>query len=141
MKLFKSKLANRLAIAKTIGFVFWLLGFFLMPVVFNETDLMLRFAFLAWYTTFWVIIWLFWIMKKHPVINMPTPFWFRWIFMWAWLNFVLALFMYDRLVLLIQGTTWEWMSPFWIILEWLVIWLIIDYFATKFGWEGKELLK
>ncbi|QFR39346.1 hypothetical protein A9Q91_03875 [Candidatus Gracilibacteria bacterium 28_42_T64] len=141
MKLFKSKLANRLAIAKTIGFVFGLLGFFLMPVVFNETDLMLRFAFLAWYTTFGVIIGLFGIMKKHPVINMPTPFWFRGIFMGAWLNFVLALFMYDRLVLLIQGTTWEGMSPFWIILEGLVIGLIIDYFATKFGGEGKELLK
>ena len=32
-------------------------------------------------------------------------------------------------------------SPFWIVFEWAILWLIIEYFATKFGWEGKELIK
>ncbi len=139
---FKSKLANRLATAKTIGLVFWLLGFFLAPVFFSDVDLMFRFGILLWYATIWWILWLFWIMDKHPVIKKwKFPFWFRWIFMWVWMNFVLVLFTYNKLLLLMQWSSFSGWSPYWIVVEWAIIWIIIEFFATKAWWEGKKLLK
>ena len=141
MSLFKTKFSIRLAIAKTIGFIFWLIWFFILPIMFGEKDLMLRLAILFWYTTLWGIIWIFGIMDKHPVLNFSMPFWFRWSLMWAWMNFLLVLFIYDRFVLMMQGTIIDWISPFWIIIEWVIIWIIIDFFATKFAWEGKKLVK
>lgn len=141
MKLFDSKLMNRLAVWKTIGFIIWLVAFISLPLVFNWTDYMLRFALLFWYTTFWVIIWVFWVWVQYPIFKIKISYWFRWAFMWAWLNFVLAMFMYDKLALLMQWTSFAWYSPFWIVLEWLILWVFIDYIATKCVWEGKELMK
>jgi len=144
MSLFKKKwlstLAKRLIIAKWIGFIFWLIGFFLLPI-FGETDLMFRFAILFWYTTMWLILWIMWFMDKHPIFNIRITYWCRWMLIWAWMNFVLALFMYNNLITLMKWTTFEWYSPFCIVIEWLIIWLIIEYFATKYAWEGKNLLK
>jgi len=135
MDLFKSRLMNRIAIGKSIGFIFWLVAFFLVPLFLTDAGLLLRFGLLFWYTTLWAIIWVFWVWVKHPVCNMSIPFWFRWILIGAWMNFVLALFMYSNLVALMY-----WYSPFWIMLEWALFWLIVDYVGTKFIWEGKELL-
>jgi len=141
MDLFKTKLWKRTVIAKSIWFWFWLIGFLLLPVYLNEADLMLRFAILFWYTTLGWIIGLFGIMDTHPVLpKIPFPFWFRWMFLWAWMNFMLVLFIYNDIVIMIQWTSFEWYSPFWIITEWIIIWLIIEFFATKYGWEGKELV-
>ena len=142
MKLFASKLAVRLTIAKTLGFVFWLLGFILLPLLLNEPSIIFRLAILFWYTTLGGFLWIFGLINKHPSFtNWKFPFWFRWIFLWAWMNFVLVLFIYDRLNIMILWTVFEWFSPYRLILEWAAIWLIIEYFATKFWWEGKKLIK
>ncbi len=139
-KLLKSKVAKRMATAKTIGFIFGLLGFFLMPYFFVEADMYFRVAMLLWLTTLWGLVWLFGYMDRHPVfVNWKFPFWFRWIFIWVWMNFMLVLFIYSDLVTMMNGTSFEWWSPYWIMVDWAFIWLIADYFATKFGWEGKEL--
>lgn len=139
MKLFKSKLANRLAISKTIWLVFWWVLFFMIPSLFGEQDLFLRFGTWAWYITLGWIIWLMGIMDRHPAMNFAMPFWIRWLFIWAWMNFVLVLFVYDNMNTLMLGTAWEWLSPWWIVLEWALFWIIADYFAT-WAWEWKELL-
>jgi len=145
MSLFKKKkwlniLAKRIIIAKTIGFIFWFIWFVCLYLI-SKTDLMFNFGILLWYTTLWWIIWIFWFINKHPIFNIRISYYFRWIFLWAWMNFVLALFMYDNLVIFMMWTYFEWFSPFWIILEWATIWLIAEYFATKYAWEGKKLLK
>lgn len=141
MKLFDSKLMNRLALWKAIGFAVWLVAFFMIPIVFSDADLMLRLAVLFWYTTLWALVWIFWVWDHYPIFDLKVPYWFRWVWLWAWMNFVLALFMYDKLTLLMQWTFLEWYSVFWIVLEWAIIWLVVDCIATKTIWEGKELLK
>jgi len=140
---FKSGLANRIATWKTWGFIVWLLGFILLSVYFDNVSLIFRLWILFWYTTMWWIIWLFGIIDSHPVFpKWKFPFWFRWIFLWAWMNFLLVLFTYDQLLVLSKPTSiFAWFSPYWIILEWAIIWLIIEYFATKSGWEGKKIIK
>ena len=141
MDIFKSKLLNRIAIWKSIGLVFWLSAFFIMPMFFTNADIFLRFALLFWYTTLWAIIWVFGVWVKYPGLGIWIRYWIRWAFIGAWMNFVLALFMYNELTLLMQGTFMEWCSPFLIILEWAIFWFIIDAVATKYMWDGKKLVK
>ena len=140
MDLFGSKLMNRISLWKSIGFVFWLGAFCLMPLFFTEASLMLQWALFLWYTTLWSFIWVFGVWTKHPLFPFHVSYWLRWIFIWAWMNFLLALFMYNDLVFLLQWTYFEWWSPFWIVLEWAIFWLIVDFIATKYIWEGKELM-
>ncbi len=140
MKLFESRLLNRIAIWKTIGLIFWGSAFFLMPLVFTEADTLLRFGLLFWYITLWAIVWIFGVLDKHLVLNIPIPFWIRWAFIWGWMNFVLALFMYNKLNMLMLGTFLDWYSPFRIIAEWMLFWFIVDLIATKSIWEGKRLV-
>jgi len=136
----KSKVAKRMAIAKTAGFIFWLIGFILLPYFTSEVDMFFRVGILLWYTTLWWLVWLFGFMDKHPVFtSWKFPWWVRWAFIWAWMNFVLVLFIYSDIQTLISNSPFDWYSPFWMITEWITIWFIIDYFATKFGGEGKEL--
>lgn len=137
----KSKLAQRIIVWKFIWAIFWWIAFFIIPNLLNNANLFLRFWVWLWYITLWVVIWLFWIMSNHPVLKFPMPFRVRWIVLWWWMNFVLALFVYNDLIIVMKGTIFEWYSPFRIIVEWMIFWLIADHFATKIAWEWKELLK
>lgn len=141
MKLFESKFANRIAISKTVGIIFGWIWFFVIPKIFSNADLFLRFWVWFWYISLWWVIWLMWIMKKHPVLNLHMPFWFRWAFIWAWMNFVITLFIHDKLVFLMTWTFFDWYSPFWLVVEWIIFWVLTDFLATKYAWEWKTLIK
>ena len=141
MNLFKSKLMNRIALWKAIGLLIWGAGFFMIPVMFSNSDMFLRFGLLFWYVTLWATIWIYGVWTKYPFWNISVPFWFRWILIWGWMNFVLALFMYDNLSSLMVWSIIEWCSPFWIVLEWAIFWLIVDTITTKVVWEGSALIK
>ncbi len=142
MKIFKNKLANRLAISKSLGFLIWLLGFFCIPYFFADADIYFKLAILFWYTTFWGIIGLMGVMSKHPAIEgFKLPWWFRWIFIGAWLDFVIALFMYHSLDAMMVWTMFEGWSPFWIVAEWAIVWFIIDWITTAVAGDGKKLCK
>jgi len=141
MKIFDSKLINRIALWKTIGFAVWLVVFFIIPLLIPNASLMLRFAVILWYTTLWAIIWTFWVLDKYPAFNLKISYWFRWVWIWVWMNFILVMFIFDKLTLLMQWTCFEWYSPFRIVLEWAIIWFIIDYITTKTIWDGKDLIK
>ena len=141
MKLFETKLIKRIAIWKSIGFIFWLAAFYIMPLFFPEASSMLSWAIFLWYITLWAIIWVFGVWNNIPIFKITVPYWLRWIWIWGWMNFILALFMFDNLTWLMAGTYMEWRSPFRIVLEWAVFWLIVDTITTKKVWEGKALMK
>lgn len=137
----KPSLIRRVAIAKTVGFVFGLIGFFLIPIMSPGEDLMVRFGVLLWYGTLGAIVGMFGVMTYHPVLKMPMPWWFRSGVMGGWMNFVLLLFTYDRFAAMMTdyfGPSAP--SPWWMILEGVFVGLVCGFFATRFGGEGKELL-
>lgn len=132
-------LFNRIAIGKIIGFIIGLIGFICLPILAPEpSTLMLRFGVLLWYTTVGAVIGVFGVLTYHPVLKLPLPWWFRAPFIGAWMNFVLALIAYDKMQAVIIAVMGEGYSPFWFSLEGAVVGLIIGYFATRFGGEGKE---
>ena len=134
-------LITRIAIGKTVGLAFGLLGFFLMPVLAPGADEFLSWGVLLWYPTLGAVIGMFGVLNWHPVLELPMPWWIRAPFIGAWMNFVLTFFAYDGMkAVLIDmfGTDGTFQSPFWFTAEGAVIGLVIGFVATRIGGEGPE---
>lgn len=136
-------LVTRIGIGKGVGLVFGLAGFFLAPALVGETDLMTRWGFVFWYTTVGAFIGVFGVFTWHPILKLPMPWWFRSAWIGAWMNFVLTLFIYDRMqgyMTTLFGEAGVLSSPFWFVLEGAVLGMIIGFLATRFGGEGKDTI-
>ena len=136
-------LMTRIVIGKGIGFLFGLAGFILLPYFLPEAGLLLCWGILLWYTTVGAIIGAFGVFTYHPVLKLPFPWWFRAPLMGAWMNFVLTFFTYDvmnSIMVNMFGEDGVFSSPFWFTAEGAIVGLIIGYFATRYGGEGKEIV-
>ena len=137
-------LTTRIIIGKTIGLVIGLAGFILLPFFYPEAGWLLRWGILLWYTTVGAIIGVFGVYTRHPILNLPMPWWFRAPILGAWMNFVLTFFAYDTMREVMVGMFGDqgmMTSPFWFTAEGAVVGLVIGYVATRFGGEGKEALE
>ncbi len=137
----KPSLIARIAIGKGVGFVVGLAGFLLLPYFVPEADWLIRWGILLWYTTLGALIGVFGVFDYHPILKLPMPWWVRAPFLGAWMNFVLTFFAYDifrDMLVAMFGAGSALASPFWFVLEGALVGLLIGYFATRFGGEGKE---
>ena len=137
----KPSLTTRIIVGKTVGFAIGLLGLILLPVFWPEAGWMPRIGILLWYTTLGAIIGMFGVFDRHPMLNLPLPWWIRDPCIGAWMNFVLTFFAYDMLLAAMQsmfGPEGFIRSPFWLTAEGAVVGLVIGYFATRFGGDGPE---
>jgi hypothetical protein len=137
----KPSLVTRIAVGKGVGFAVGLAGFLLLPLFVPEAGWLIRWGVLLWYTTLGAIIGLFGVFDRHPILNMPFPWWVRAPFLGAWMNFVLTFFAYDvmtDMMVAMFGAEGILTSPFWFTLEGAVVGLLIGYLVTRFGGEGKE---
>lgn len=134
----KPSLITRLAVGKAVGAIIGLIGFVLLPVLWPESDPMLRWGILFWYATMGAIIAVYGVFNYHPVLRLPLPWWVRAPIIGAWMNFVLVFFTYDLMVAAIQGMLGIALSPFWFVVEGAIAGAVIGGLATKFGGEGKE---
>ena len=136
-------LITRIAIGKLIGLIVGLIGFISLPWFWPEAGWMIRWGVLLWYTTVGAIIGVYGVFTWHPILHLPLPWWFRAPLIGAWMNFVLTFFAYEAIETMLVstfGVDGLFASPFWIVLEGAVVGLLIGYFATRFGGEGKETL-
>jgi len=135
----KPSLATRIVVGKSIGLVIGLIGLIVIPRLWPDLGWMWRIGFLFWYTTVGAFVGLIGVMTRHPVTNLPMPWWFRSAFVGAWMNFVLTLLIYDALAeMLIDllGPDSAFLSPFWFVAEGALVGLLMGFFATRFGGEG-----
>ncbi|MDH4127084.1 MAG: hypothetical protein OEW64_15710 [Gammaproteobacteria bacterium] len=134
-------LVTRIAIGKGIGFLVGLAGFVFLPHFLPDADLLLRWGILLWYTTFGAVIAVFGVLTWHPILKLTLPWWLRAPLIGAWLNFVLVFFAYDNMAAMLVNLFGEGgvlSSPFWFAAEGAIVGFVIDYFATRFGGQGKE---
>ena len=132
-------LVTRIAIGKAIGFALGLIGLIVIPLLWPDSSWMERFAFLFWYTTLGAFVGLIGVFDWHPILRLPMPWWFRSTLVGAWMNFVLTLFIYDRLEQMmaqLMGEGGLFLSPFWFVVEGAIVGMLIGYIATRFGGEG-----
>mgnify|MGYP006928166872 CR=1 FL=1 len=134
---------TRIATGKAVGFLFGLAGFIILPYFLPEADWLLRWGILLWYTTLGAIIGVFGVFTYHPILKLPFPWWIRAPLLGAWMNFVLTFFAFDdmkAMMISVFGENGILTSPFWFTAEGAIIGLIMGYFATRFGGEGKEVV-
>jgi len=134
-------IVTRIAIGKSIGFLFGIAGFVLVPHFLPEAEWQLRWGLLLWYTTMGAVIGVFGVITYHPVLKLPLPWWFRAPLMGGWMNFVLTFFAHDVMAAMLVRMLGEASTSsvmFWFTAEGAIIGLIIGFFATHFGGEGKE---
>ena len=137
----KPSLVTRIAIGKSVGFAFGLVGFLMMPYILPDADPMLRWGYLLWYTTLGAIIAIFGVITWHPVLQLPMPWWVRAPLLGAWMNFVLALMTREHLrqfSMSLFGPDSPLTSPFWFVAEGALVGLIIGWLATRAGGEGRD---
>ena len=135
----KPSLATRVATGKLIGFGFGLIGLVTIPFLWPDSSGMERFAFLLWYPTVGAFIGLAGVFTRHPVLRIAMPWWLSSSMIGAWMNFLLTLFIHDRLALMmveLVGTQSPFQSPWWFVAEGALAGLVIGYFATRLGGEG-----
>lgn len=134
-------LVTRIAVGKTVGFIFGLMGFLMIPYILPAADPLMRWGFLLWYTSLGAIIAMFGVFNWHPVLKLPLPWWVRAPVLGAWMNFVLTLLMHDRIAEfnhVLFGPDHLFASPFWLVAEGVLVGLVIGYAATRIGGEGPE---
>ena len=137
-------LVTRIAIGKLLGFALGLIGLIVIPFLWPDSGWMERIAFLLWYTTLGAFVGLVGVLDWHPLLRLQMPWWFSSILVGAWMNFVLTLFIYDRLAemmleLPVGGGLFQ--SPFWFVAEGAIVGLFIGYFATRYGGEGPATVR
>ena len=135
----KPSLTTRIIVGKIIGLLFGLAGFVLLPFLWPESGLLLRWGVLLWYTTLGAIIGVVGVYDWHPVLRLPLPWWVRAPLIGGWMNFVLTLFAYDTMEAFLRqvfGVGGLLQSPFWFVLEGVLVGLVIGFFATRIGGEG-----
>ena len=140
----KPSLVTRIAIGKLLGFALGLIGLIVIPFLWPDSGWMERIAFLLWYTTLGAFVGLVGVLDWHPVLRQPMPWWFSSTLVGAWMNFVLTLFIHDRLAEMMVDLFGEgslFLSPFWFVAEGAVVGLLIGYFATRFGGEGPATVR
>ena len=137
----KPSLAMRIAIGKGIGLIVGLAGFIMLPILMPDAGGLIRWGILLWYITLGAIVGMFGVMTEHPVMHFPMPWWFRATLIGAWMNFVLVFFAYGVMEAVLAsafGPDGFFQSPFWFAAEGGLFGLIVGFFATRFGGEGKE---
>lgn len=135
-------LMYRIGIGKAIGFLIGIIGFICLPYFIVDASLMLRLAILFWYPTIGAVIGVFGVFTRHPMFNLPMPWWFRGALLGGWMNFVLTLFAYEQIsviVIAVMGEYSAYTSPFLMVIEGAIIGMLIDFIATRYfgeGWVG-----
>jgi len=133
-------LVKRVGIAKLIGILIGLAGFFVIPRVTPELDLWFRLGFLLWYATLGAMIGILGMINYHPLLKITMPFWFRGVVFGAWFNLVAAFLAHEQIGNFLKALDMGFESPFWFVAEGALVGLLIDGVATRVGGEGKEVL-
>jgi hypothetical protein len=137
-------LMTRIAIGKGIGFIVGLVAFFSLPFFLPDANGLFRWGILFWLTTVGAFIGVFGVFTWHPILRLPMPWWFRSALIGSWMSFVLTFFAYDEMkaiMVLTFGPDGVLSSPFWSVIDGAIFGMIIGYFATRFGGEGKETVE
>lgn len=127
-------LMKRTAIAKTLGFVAGLVGFFGTRAVSPAADPLFAWGILALFLSIGGIVGVSGTVTRIPLFNLPYPPWLRGGLMGAWFTFLCVLFGYDMLSESFQTVSYlpDFMKkPWWMIADGIVVGAVIDIVVSR----------
>ncbi len=136
----KPSLMLRIAVGKSVGFIFGLIAFFALPMM-GEPDLMFRLGLALWLIITGAMIGLMGVVTYHPLLHIPLPWWVRGPLIGMSTMLTLWLVAHERIdaiVINMFGPDTILSSGAWIIADGLVIGLVMAWLATLLAGEGRE---
>ena len=136
----KPSLMLRITIGKSIGFIFGLVAFFVLPMM-GAPDLMFRLGFALWLIITGAMIGLMGVVTYHPLLHIPLPWWVRGPLIGMSTMLTLWLVAHERIdaiVINMFGPDTILSSGAWIIVDGLFIGLVMAWLATMLAGEGRE---
>jgi hypothetical protein len=127
-------LIKRIAISKSIGFLFGLGTFILMPYFVENIDLFYLWGLLFWYTLIGSLVGVYGVFTKIPILNISFPWWLRGAIIGAMMNLILVLLTYhilEDILISYFGQDGLVQSPFLFIFDGILLGVVSDFFATK----------
>ncbi len=120
-------ISRRMISAKISGLVLGLIAFFTMPMLVDGLSPFFRWGMLLWYLTFGTVVGLAGLAKPFKI----SPI-LRGGITGAWLNFVVAMLMYDQLTVMMQSIPFQSVNVLLLAaIEGFILGAIIDMIATK----------
>ena len=134
-------LMKRIALGKTMGFFMGLTPWIFL-IYLTDIDTRVILGLLLWMSITGVLIGAMWIMHKHPVLGFKMWWLLRGSLIGAMMFGTVSLLSYDSLSQIVNILSFGYLeSAYWIIIDGAILGATIDYFATKYYWQGKKLLK
>lgn len=134
-------LIARLAIAKSLGFLYGLIWLLVLPADLPEVGPYLPWGALLWFTTMGGIIGMVGLFDRHPLWPAwRLTWWLRGPAMGGAMGLALVLVNYQAMAA-IGGAMMAgpFQSPWWLIAETALIGAAIDFLSTRAGGEGRAL--
>ncbi len=134
------KLTQRAFIAKGIGGIIGVLTFIFLPYIWPDVTIHMRIGILVGFALMGGTVAVSGIFTQIPVFNIRFTAAVRGALLGGSFALFFILVSFDLLVTYMQtATIFTGLSPYWIIIDGLIIGALIDIIATKKVGEGKEL--
>lgn len=134
----RRSIAGRVAAGKAVGALVGVMAFLFLPLINVAYELEFRLGLVLFYVVLGAFIGLSGRLTVHP-LGFSLNFWKRGLVLGGITHLVLALVAYENIALLLQTSAFAWLgltSPYWIVLDGMIIGVIIGYTATKWAGEG-----
>lgn len=137
------RIMQRAKWSKIIGFAVGLLVFMCLPLVWPDVSMYMRVGLLFWLTAIGGVVGVSGLFASFkPVCECKMSSIFRGAMLGGSFILMFVLVSYDILVdLIATATVFQGISPFWIIIDGIVLGAFLDFFATKKFGDGEKLLK
>lgn len=125
---------TRTAIAKSLGFVFGLLGFYGTRTLMPAADPLLAWGVLALFLTIGGVVGIVGVIGHIPLVGWRFPPVIRGAEMGGWFAFLAVLFGYDMIAEAVASVGWipaAFSSPWWMIVDGMVVGALIDVIASR----------
>lgn len=138
----KHSLTNRLIVGVLIGFITGGIVFFGSPffgITFNY-----HFGFGLWifYVLMGMLTGFLGLFNHHPILKFPTPFWLRGIVIGTLMHLMLLFLAYVQIYQIVNSITFlNFQSPYWILLDGVILGIFMSWLEAKLAGEGKLPLK
>jgi len=125
---------TRSALAKGLGFLVGLFGFFGTRVISPNADPLFAWGIFALFISIGGIVGVIGIIKRIPLLNVPLPPVLRGGAMGAWFTFLCVIFGYDMINVAMQDISYlpDFMrNPFWMVLDGFFLGAAIDMIVSR----------
>ncbi len=134
----KHSIAGRMVVGYGLGFLVGMAVFFLLPALGIAHELAFRLGLWVFYLLLGVMVALLGVLTVHP-LGFPLKWWMRGAIVGGMFHLMLVLVAFDEMTALMMHPMFAWMtltSPFWVIVDGIILGMIIGGVATKVAGEG-----